>query len=43
MVRFSWVTFLAAGCGREGSLENALPLLTGYFLNGDYALGEKQR
>lgn len=43
MVRFSCVTLLVMGWNCEGSLENALTLLTGYFLNGDYVLGEKHR
>ena len=43
MVRFSCVTFLIVGRSWEDSSENALTLLTGYFLNGDYVLGEKHR
>lgn len=41
MVRFRCVTFFVAVWSWGGSLENALTLLTGYFLNGDYVLGEK--
>lgn len=41
MVRFGCVTFFVAVWSWGGSLENALTLLTGYFLNGDYVLGEK--
>lgn len=40
MVWFSCVAFLIVGQNREDSLENALTLLTGYFLNTDYVLGE---
>lgn len=43
MARFSCVTFLILGRSWKDSLENALTLLTGYFLNGDYVLEEKYR